>query len=231
MDRRTVLRAGGPAALGISTVILPSGAVHATNSQLNAAPTPVDFTGTSRLAYWNEGDARNVGSGLAASVIDASLSGLYTASGLTALADATRHRWSGYNEATLLDRNSAPYLQFALTTSTSAVSLAALAIHGYGTAEPATIQTVVSSQDGYGAVLRQFSIPTNTYYNIIVNLTGLATVSAGSTVALRLYFHNGYADPYLLPASGRDGLAGEDDAYNAVQGGTANVSIIGTIIV
>ncbi len=232
VPRRDLLRAAPAGALGLSSLVLPTAFAHASGAVVSAAGTAIDFSGTSRLAHWSLSATNGISYPAAASGVltGSGLSGQYTRGGTTISTTSDgRHVWSVQNASATLDRTTAPYLEWALTTTTKAVRLQAFALHSI--AWFASTITFSCDIDAYATILRQVTGGNGgSYSNLLVNLSGLPTIAAGTTVRLRAHFHNAANDSVFLPSSSsQTGVTSPLDDYNAVQG-FANMSLVGSTL-
>lgn len=205
--RRSVLAGGAGAALGISTLALPSAAVAASpgggggSGTVAAVAEAPDLTGTTTLAYWNEAASKG-----AADVLDASVaSGAFSVGNgwpaPTGVADFPY--WDGpfsnlpSNSASSLDPDSAPYVAWSITTD-AAVQLAAFGLPKatLGLTDNDLTLTFRCSIDDYATTIREVTAVDRSgaagdRYTLLVNLEGLSFIPADTTFELRMYLHGG----------------------------------------
>jgi hypothetical protein len=235
LSRRQMLEAS--AALGVTSLMLPSAAVHASGTVLAVTGSAINYTGTDSLVRWNLGRADTATYPVAqADVLSGSgLSGGWDRGGATLTPDSDdRHIWFVTNSATGLVIATAPYFEASLTTTTKAVQLTTLSLGGFSTGRAITV-TALTDLDSYTTILRQESVNTeDDFKNFVVNLTGLPTVTTNSTIRVRLYFHNTTNTTMISVASGPGApgypsFASPEDDYNSAQG-FSNVAFIGKVI-
>jgi hypothetical protein len=235
LSRRQMLEAS--AALGVTSLMLPSAVVHASGTVLAVTGTAINYTGTEYLLRWSLTNPTTQTYPVAPAdvPVGSGLSGGWDRGGatLTPLNDS-RNIWIVTNSATELDIATAPYFEAALTTTTKAVQLTTLSLGGLS-ADPGFTVTALTDVDGYTTILRQESVGTEgDYKNFVVNLTGLPTVTTNSTVRVRLYVHNAPGTRVIAVASGAGApgyppVVSPEDDYNSAQG-FRNVSFIGQVI-
>lgn len=204
--RRSVLAGGAGAALGISTLALPSAIAAAStggggSGSVAAVADAPDLTGTTTLASWNEAASKG-----AANVLDASVaSGAFSVGNgwLDPTGAADFPYWDGpfsnlpSNSASSLDPVTAPYVAWSITTD-AAVQLAAFGLPKatFGLTDNDLTLTFRCSIDDYATTIREVTAVDRSgaasgKYTLLVNLEGLSFIPADTTFELRMYLHGG----------------------------------------
>ena len=185
-SRRDLIRGAPAAALGVTSLTLPSSAAAVSPAGDSEPTEPLMLVG------WTTPNTDPVfvpETTLAATdVAGAGLSGTYTFSGMTPV-DTNFHRWTVTDGTSALNTSTSPYLQWSLTTDV-ALDLQYLAITGSSctTSEAVTV-TYRHDGDSYGSDLRSI-VPISNRRNLLVDLSTLGTTSASSTLRIRMYVHD-----------------------------------------
>jgi hypothetical protein len=213
-SRRSVLRAGPAAALGLTSLALPAAASHASGFALvpqSAAPSFDE--GDVILAAWsntNTGSSATPTAPSSANVTATGVSATYrpgfassyvetgvprdVASQYQIGGDPTEIRWYRWlvrNTDPLLDRIVAPHLELRLTAGATPLTLTALALNAVAR-DPSWGGDVTlsfrTSLDGYATSLRDVILTSSALRNVLVDLAQLPVLEAGASLDVRIYF-------------------------------------------
>lgn len=126
-----------------------------------------------------------------------------------------------------------PFVAWSVTApAAKSMVLRSCCFHAFSAGSVSLKHVLTVSSDGHSTVLRTFSYASGqSYWNVVVNLSGVPVVGPGSSIEFRLWMYDGsttVARTNTASGSSYQGLEGPRDAYDSKQGFGA-ISILGTL--
>ena len=183
------------------------------------------------IVGWNAVDTKTASFPLVASTSVVQSATLTYVGMLPSETSDDRNYWRSTNTNATVNPTTAPYLDYQLVIGADQrVALSEFFVGAFGSRDKQTKLQMRSSLDGYTSVLGTITSPGSVYWNNVVDISSLGTVSG--TIDFRLYAYNTtplYAGgPYdnFLTMSSDSGYGGA--TYRPAQGKIA-VGVIGTL--